>query len=1040
MTKSLLLCFFMICLIAQPFGQITVPQQAVSIKTNEMLLDVLVHDKKGKIIRDLKPEEIEVFEDGEPQSISSFRFIEPLLNNAKSANTTTSGGTEEQMNLVTMVFDHQDALRFETARQAAITFKDTALRPNTLVRVVVIGRKLYLLEQFTSDRNKIYKAIEKALGTSEKSFAEVSARKIEEITQLAEQVPNSASLTGVDNRSIILGSAQGTATEAILARLTLDTLLQSDKMLREVGFPSPVFPLLSIARNHRKLAGRKMVFYISNGLYLQNSGLAEILRNVVSEANQANLSFYAINTRQLLANTGGMNSRLESSTVINATQRPETGTVGTRDPFNSFQGRNAGGSAAFDSRSAFTAVEVRGRGKEINKQNPLTDLTENTGGFVVQNIIEISAALRQAVSELGIYYAVTYSPTKRELDGKFRQITVKIARHGLKAQTRNGYFAVPAASTRPVLTYEAPMLGVLSKSEVPRDFDYRDANLHFEMRANERHEVVLVEAPLKAFIQTEDKTKKDFSANLAILAIVKNAKNEIVQKFNETYTLEIPVTQLEEARQASLYLVRHCWLPLGSYTLETVVHDQKGNRMSGHRRPFTVTGSNTSLNAGSLYLVKQIEQVEAENIEAENPLFVGNYKVIPELADTITAQENAEIPFYVSIYPQLPIMVPPTLSIELSRAGKVVATTTPTLPKADEKGLLTFSAGIPTKGLESGAYRLRAIIKQGDATIEESLSFNLNGTGKVEAPEDNVKAINSTIAAPTDRVSELALVSLTAATAVELSVSKLLEETEKSGVEMHQRLGDYTYTLRKVRRTFDKKKRLRAEEYKDYEAYPVKGQHALVQMSANGAGVSSDRMSIDRKQATEALIQNEEEKQKADRKQASGSYWGAGIEGSVQGKNHYITLNPQHFFQSSEFSSPRIVLLDGRETIVMEFRPRAGVKLEPEKEWVRRVEGNVWIDVADKVLVRMEGQVKSGAATSTTQTTLQPIPHFVYQQQRVGVGLWAPALIRANSLGDATIFNGLNCDAWFEFSNFKRFDSTESDVKLTPPKEDTKKP
>jgi hypothetical protein len=44
-------------------------------------------------------------------------------------------------------------------------------------------------------------------------------------------------------------------------------------------------------------------------------------------------------------------------------------------------------------------------------------------------------------------------------------------------------------------------------------------------------------------------------------------------------------------------------------------------------------------------------------------------------------------------------------------------------------------------------------------------------------------------------------------------------------------------------------------------------------------------------------------------------------------------------------------------------------------------------------------------------------------------------LIRINSGGNEAIFNGLNWDAWFEFTNYKRFDSQGSDLKLLTPDE-----
>ena len=730
--KSIFLVLILVLSCFRIMGQNPTSNVQQTVKTTEIFLDVLVHDKKGKIIRDLRPEELEVFEDGVKQPVSSFQFTDSVgqPKNLPDNKVISSPEALKSAHLVTLIFDHQDAQRFETTRQAAVTFMDTAMRPDTLVRVMVIGRKLYLIEQYTNDRNKIYKAIEKALGTSEKSFVQVSELMMKEL------MAKSGSSEGE--------SASGAAmanSDSVLTKMTIDTMTQAEKMITEVGMSSPVFPLLSVARNHRKLSGRKMVFYFSNGLYFRNPGLSEILRNVVSDANQANLTFYAINTRQTMATTGNMNSRLETATVVNATQRPESGTVGARDPFSSFQGRNAGGTAAFDPRSSFTAFEARGRNSELNKQNPLTELTESTGGSVLQNINDIATVLKQAVSELGIFYAVTYNPTKTELDGKFRQVTVKLSRSGLKAQTRNGYFAVPAASTKPVLTFETPMLAALNSSEVPHDFDYRVSTLHFDARTNERHEVFMAEAPLSSLIQNEDKTLKAYPVNFAILILVKNAKGEIVQKYNDTYTLEIPSAQVEEAKQSSINLVRHSWLPTGSYILETVIHDQKGNRLSANRRPFSVTGSKVGINSGSLYLVKQIDQVGEDTVESENPLFAGNLKIIPELVETITVQENGEIPFYLNLYPELPITSSPSLQIEFSREGKVIATTTPTLPKADDRGVVSFSAGIPTNGLISGDYRIRAIARQGSNSTEESITFKVKGAASSTAePTDNIKA------------------------------------------------------------------------------------------------------------------------------------------------------------------------------------------------------------------------------------------------------------------------------------------------------------
>jgi hypothetical protein len=224
-----------------------------------------------------------------------------------------------------------------------------------------------------------------------------------------------------------------------------------------------------------------------------------------------------------------------------------------------------------------------------------------------------------------------------------------------------------------------------------------------------------------------------------MMAIIKNAKGEIAQKFSDAYQLEIPSAQIEEAKKSSAYLVRHFWLPAGNYTLETAIHDQTGNRISASRKPFAVTSAGTKLSTSSLYLVKGIEQVADDEFDTENPLFVNKFKITPEIVDTISANEREDIPFHLSIYPDAALPAP-KLRVELLQDGKIIATTTPALPPANEKGVIVFSAGIPTKALASGNYRVLTIVQQAEISAEEIITFTVSGTAvKKEEADDGIK-------------------------------------------------------------------------------------------------------------------------------------------------------------------------------------------------------------------------------------------------------------------------------------------------------------
>ena len=80
------------------------------------------------------------------------------------------------------------------------------------------------------------------------------------------------------------------------------------------------------------------------------------------------------------------------------------------------------------------------------KDRDLQTLAEETGGaaFFTGDMISLERAFNRISKELRAQYLVTYDPTNKVYDGKFRKIEVKLAqgRNGLKVKTKDGYPAV----------------------------------------------------------------------------------------------------------------------------------------------------------------------------------------------------------------------------------------------------------------------------------------------------------------------------------------------------------------------------------------------------------------------------------------------------------------------------------------------------------------------------------------------------------------------------------------------------------------------
>lgn len=1010
MTRTVRGCgvfFLSLALVVPSLGQ----QPPIKIKTNEVLLDVVVVDKKGRPVRDLRADEVEILEDGVPQALTLFRAVSDALS-ARGSSTDVGSESKSKivfsdakpLHLVTMLFDHLSVQRVQPVRDAAFQFIDNSVTDNMQVRVMVIGRKLYLIEQFTGDKEKLRRAVERATYTVEKAFEERS-RALEK--ELEASLP--ATETSPSDPAI--------ASSAQLARMSLDTLRGSEQMSEEVKSPHHVFSLIPFARSHRLAPGRKMALYFSDGLYMP-PGMSKVMQTAISESTRANLSFYSINIRDLLVGAGNQVSRLETATVVNQTRRAESAAFSTdnANSFNVYRGSDR-------ATTNFNTFEFIERKKEMGKQGPLSELTEGTGGFLITNTNDLNGALKRIGSEMGNYYAVSYQPSRQETDGKFRSITVKVKRSGAIVKTRQGYFALPDTQRyRPELSYETPLLAALNGGLTPHDFPLHCAAYHFEARANKVHVAVNAAVPLAPLIHQEEKESKAFPVSFAVLGLVKDEKGDVIQQFSEPHVMSIPRAAVEEARRSGFNLTRHFWLPPGRYTIETAAHDQQSSSFSADRRVVTISPHPHELQISNLLLVEQVEEVE-DQAEPDHPLVVRDKRIVPHLTDTFAAAELKDLSFALAIFPGAGAANPPTLTIELRRGEQVLAKTSPALEAPDETGRIVFTAGLGAEGLTPGSYILRAIVAQGDESCEETISFTIIGEAK-ETPAAEEKVIAGSLTAA-DKVGELTLHALKTFRPLELSTEQLIEEVLQSGERMDAEIDQYTYSLRKVRRILNTKGQIRQEEYQDFEAYPVKGRHALIKFADNGSRLALPMIELNRKVATDILAKSEET-QTPDRQIG---YWGASLEGISQRRGQprrwlSLTIDPETFLHAWRFSSPRVVMLEGRETVVLDFQPNDAVKLNRDEAWSHRLAGTLWIDLADKALVRIEGQ---------NRTTPSELINFVYQQQRLAKGVWAPSLIRLNSGGDETLFEGFNWDAWFEFTQFKRFDTREIEHKIITP-------
>src|SRR5205085_10811324 len=84
-----------------------------------------------------------------------------------------------------------------------------------------------------------------------------------------------------------------------------------------------------------------------------------------------------------------------------------------------------------------------------SSHDAMNQIAESTGGKAYYNRNDIDHAVALSIADGSTYYTVAYYPEDRDWNGKFRKVEIKLARPGLRARYRQGYYATdPLSDTR----------------------------------------------------------------------------------------------------------------------------------------------------------------------------------------------------------------------------------------------------------------------------------------------------------------------------------------------------------------------------------------------------------------------------------------------------------------------------------------------------------------------------------------------------------------------------------------------------------------
>ena len=688
--------------------------------STEVLLDVVVLDKHGKPVKNLKASDLQIFEDDVKQDITSFRFVppgeapaQPAPSAARKAATAPAPQVGSHalhaVNLICIVFHNLDPESRLKAIDVVQQFLKNDLPPNTYIGLFVVGDRLTPLHPFTPDKQEIATAMANALTSQPLDFNEASAAALtaNPTMMTLSTVVDMASHSSSTTMNVTGGEVSGTSVAGAEVSTDIGASAMRGAKISEARDFSHLTgmretdKIINMLSQFGKLPGRKIVLLLSTGL--ATTGDPDRFQQMVSKATSSDTTIYSFDVSGLRDNSTAQAGKLALGQVA-ATSRTQ-GAIG--------------GSLAAAKEKSRQEDTMNDAVRNSDVQASLRALAEDTGGFLTANTNEFKKPFQQIVDNLETHYELMYHPTAATYDGHLRNIQIKTSHSDWRAESRTGYFAVPDIKEFASLSPQDVIgLAVLAAKPQPHAFDFHTAVFNFQSDGRTRKGELVVELPGGSLTPVPNAGKGTDRLRGQLFALIKDAAGQVVDKFTVDAPYEVPEGKLGELRGSPLVFTHPVDLPLGKYTAETVAMDREGGRASTHSIEFDNTGVSAGMGMSSALLIRRIEPGVGD--DKSGLLAIRGSHMIPFVETNLTS-DNKPYAYFV-VYPDKGSSIKPKLQVQLRVDNQVLADQTTDLPAPDSTGAIPM---VIRAAAHTGHCELRLTTTQGEQTATRTLTYDV---------------------------------------------------------------------------------------------------------------------------------------------------------------------------------------------------------------------------------------------------------------------------------------------------------------------------
>ena len=675
----------------------------------------MVRDKHHKLVTNLRPNEIEIYEDGVRQEVKVFQLVEGAaqLETERSQAQAQANPAKQlrELNFVTIVFGPIAPLNREFSREAVTDFLKSDSFPNTYLTVYTLANnRLSLAQPYTDNKDALRAVIDRVSKGVSGSGPAAESTQIAS-SAIASTLANSAAASTSaqstpGQQDPMLGQFSGAIVTSPLwarnaaaedASTNLGAALETQAMLETALRFDPseglntVDALRALVFNQARLPGRKVVLYLSDGLAFP-VGRREIVDNLISLANRSGVTFYAVDTRGLSIEDAAVPGLVAQSMA--GEESRQRGPVTTQNPVHGYQ--------------EMDDVEL---GAVSNRQQNMQELAESTGGFAVLNTNQVAEPMQRVMEDIRTHYELSYVPRSTTYDGHFRKIEIKLSRPNLTAQTRKGYYALPMLNGEPLQPFEAQALNEINARPLPSGLQFDTELMKFWSNQNLVQYMIGLEIPVSE-LRTVPLRKSDKSVvRASFVALVRDAQGDVVGKISREFQRQISPQDAATAAMDHISYVEPLALPRGTYAIEIAVSDEFSGKSSVRRIAFP-RESRTGLDLSSLAIVRKAEPIVGP-ANPLDPFDLDNTHIVPELGDKVP---SGPVVLYFVLYPaKLENPAPPQAMLEILRDGSLINRQALKLPEARADGsvpvVLRVSPG-------PGSYAIVVTARQGNLVAQ----------------------------------------------------------------------------------------------------------------------------------------------------------------------------------------------------------------------------------------------------------------------------------------------------------------------------------